>query len=507
MMRPAAAEPKWESGPDDILLGVDVIELVSSSMYVDPLTAYREYVQNAADAIDDAREQGLQAGRIDITIDPVIRTVRIRDDGTGLSQRNFVRRMTAFGASDKRHQQRRGFRGVGRLAALGRCQELIFRSQAGGENLVSELRWDGRLLRSLLRSTDFAGSLSDAVRSVTAHRTLRAETDARFFEVELRGVARHGRDDLLNETVVRQYLAEVGPVPFSTAFAHEATINAFLNEHGVRADINIFINGTGPICRPHRDEVCIKDTVTSTLMSPEFFVIPGVDGGTAGCGWVLHHDYLGAIPRSEGVRGVRLRSSNIQIGADDILTELFPEPRFNSWAVAEIHILDRRVVPNGRRDNYEQSTHFANVVNHLVPIARMITSLCRTESQHRQRLRNATILEERIERDLAILKQGAITRAARTQRQADAETTLRKLEKLSASMILSEHERAALQQRVRTLDSQLARVSAGERRAPLDRLAPYRRRAYEEVFSLLYACAPDARSAKDLVERMLTQLR
>ena len=43
---------------DEIVIGKDVLELVSSAMYVDPLTIYREYLQNAADAIDDAHAAG-----------------------------------------------------------------------------------------------------------------------------------------------------------------------------------------------------------------------------------------------------------------------------------------------------------------------------------------------------------------------------------------------------------------------------------------------------------------
>ena len=38
-----------------------MLELVSSAMYVDPLTVYREYIQNAADAVDSARAAGLLA--------------------------------------------------------------------------------------------------------------------------------------------------------------------------------------------------------------------------------------------------------------------------------------------------------------------------------------------------------------------------------------------------------------------------------------------------------------
>ncbi len=49
-----------------------------------------------------------------------------------------------------------------------------------------------------------------------------------------------------------------------------------------------------------------------------------------------------------------------------------PETRFNGWAVGEIHVVDRRIVPNGRRDHFEQNAHYTNLVNQLGPIAREI---------------------------------------------------------------------------------------------------------------------------------------
>src|SRR5689334_15907703 len=71
---------------DEIVIGKDVLELLSSAMYVDPMTIYREYIQNAADAIDDARRLGsigaAERGRVDISVDPSTRSVRIRDNGS-----------------------------------------------------------------------------------------------------------------------------------------------------------------------------------------------------------------------------------------------------------------------------------------------------------------------------------------------------------------------------------------------------------------------------------------
>ncbi|KAF0118287.1 MAG: molecular chaperone HtpG [Rhodospirillaceae bacterium] len=96
------------SQPAEIVIGKDILELISSAMYVDPLTIYREYVQNAADSIDLARADGVlgpdEAGRVDIILDLAqgTRSVKIRDDGSGVSNSEFAQRLTAIGGSRKR---------------------------------------------------------------------------------------------------------------------------------------------------------------------------------------------------------------------------------------------------------------------------------------------------------------------------------------------------------------------------------------------------------------------
>src|SRR5438045_8604354 len=114
------SESEWLPNSEDIVIGKDILELLSTSMYIDPRTIYREYVQNAADAIDDAREQGLlgtnTSGQLRIFIDSVGRTIRIRDNGTGVHWPQFVTRLSNLGARARRGTSARGFRGVGRLA-------------------------------------------------------------------------------------------------------------------------------------------------------------------------------------------------------------------------------------------------------------------------------------------------------------------------------------------------------------------------------------------------------
>src|SRR5260370_9708022 len=102
----------WTASEGEILVGKDVLELLSTSMYVDPMTIYREYIQNAADAIDEARHRGSLApgspGTVAINIDPAGRSVRIRDNGTGIRWGAFVRRLTSLRADPSLSPAARG---------------------------------------------------------------------------------------------------------------------------------------------------------------------------------------------------------------------------------------------------------------------------------------------------------------------------------------------------------------------------------------------------------------
>src|SRR4051812_8955081 len=106
----------------DIRIGKDVIEIVTSGMYVSPVTVYREYVQNAADSIDAARATGLlsprQRGTVEISFDHGGRSVTVRDNGAGIAVSEAMPTLAAIGASNKRGTGVRGFRGVGRLSGL-----------------------------------------------------------------------------------------------------------------------------------------------------------------------------------------------------------------------------------------------------------------------------------------------------------------------------------------------------------------------------------------------------
>src|SRR5260370_2927261 len=112
------------------------------------------------------------------------RTVFIRDNGSGVGKEQFVHQLTALGGSKKRGTKARGFRGVGRLAGLAFCQELVFRSRQDDESTVHELRWDSREVRSLLRSADNSSDLREIVaRTIQTRGVPPRNCPRRFFEV------------------------------------------------------------------------------------------------------------------------------------------------------------------------------------------------------------------------------------------------------------------------------------------------------------------------------------
>ena len=223
-MRTVSEAARIEENPFDsaqIFVGKDVLEILSSAMYVNPLSIYREYVQNAADAIDDAVAVGLLASiddaLIEINLDHIDRRVIVRDNGKGLSNREFPTRMLSFGASEKRGTDARGLRGVGRLSGLGYVQRLVFRSRAKSDPNVLEAAWDGRVVKRMLASTGSDIDLETIVReSVTLKRIDAEGYPAHFFEVELHKPRRIANDKLLNETEIVFFSRASLPLPLLT---------------------------------------------------------------------------------------------------------------------------------------------------------------------------------------------------------------------------------------------------------------------------------------------------
>ena len=506
-------EAQWQTLASEIVIGKDILELLSSSMYVDPMTIYREYVQNAADSIDEAKAESVlgpsEAGKVTVSIDVSARNVKISDNGMGIAHGEFAERLTAFGASKKRGRRARGFRGVGRLAGIGYCQELFFRSRIPGEAKVSEIRWDCRKLKAILRSSEEHPDLRSAVNQVVEIRSIPAVgVPERFFEVELRGIVRHRNDQLLSATAINSYLAQVAPVPFRDDFPFRDRILRHIGSDVRLGDLHILVGEeSAPVVRPHGETLQIGVGVFDRFSEVELLNIEGIDGETACLGWVLHHGYTGALPTACSVRGLRVRCGNIQIGDDRMFEELFPEARFNAWSVGELHIIDSRIIPNGRRDHFEQSVHFHNLLTHLTPVAREITRKCRTSSIQRKWARDFELREIAVREKAAIIKQGALGRNDRYRITEEIRAAIAFLEGIITKGILPTDVISSLKKRKERLERDVYKIlQAPVKASALSDIPSSKRRAYEQLIGLIYECSASQTNAKLLVDKILTRI-
>lgn len=497
----------------EVFVGQDVLELLSSSMYVNPLSVFREYIQNAVDSIDDAIAAGLLSsineGQIYVNLDHIDRRVVIRDNGIGISNDQFAARMLSLGASAKKGTNARGFRGVGRLSALGYVQQLVFRSRAKGDTDVYEAVWDGRVVKRLLASKNSHNNLQSIVDEAVALKRLDPEDyPTHFFEVELVKPRRIANDRLLNEVELENFISQVCPCPFAPEFSFGQKISELLAQHGRAGNFyNIFINDAEqPVYRPYRNEVAYTDVKKTKLHSIKTFEIPSMDGEVAAVGWIIHHDYQGSIPTAQGVRGLRARVGNIQIGHDRLFLEIFPEDRFCSWTIGEVHILDGRVVPNGRRDEFESNVHLDNIVSHLRPYGAEIARECRVSSQRRNRLKSFEIGSDKVYEKLEVIKQGAVSDQYVKSIKEEIGSLLSEMTKVVGFELFEESDRGALKGRLATIEQD---VDVHTKKVEGDILSGQpeeKKEIYAEVFDLIYECSVNQVAAKSLIDRMMDRL-
>ncbi len=320
----------------------------------------------------------------------------------------------AIGGSSKRGSTARGFRGVGRLSGLAYCRELEFRTKAAGANAIVSVTWDCRLLRARLSDGTFGGDLRRIVsEAVSIHYEEAHDPTEHFFEVRMRDVARHRNDMLLNERLIAQYLGQVGPVPFAPDFSAEL-IEEHLSKHGARVPpVKLTIQGEA-VYRPYKDTVAVPGSSAPIRISEiQLLEFANVDGDTGAVGWLGHHEYTRSIPVGLGIRGLRGRVGDVQIGEPDLFEDVYKEGRFNGWTIGEIHVLDRRIVPNARRDNFEVNHHSYNLLAQLGPVTAGIAQRCRSSSVSRN---SAQILRNVITEVDARLAEGRPFDAAESSR-------------------------------------------------------------------------------------------
>lgn len=381
-----------------IIVGKHTLESLTSGMYSDAYVVFREYIQNSVDSIDEAFRLGALtpgAEQIVVRLSPTENQIIITDNGLGIPSLEVEKTLISIGNSKKSSASSRGFRGIGRLAALSYCQRLSFSTSFKGEAISTQIVIDASKLSTVLADDSQADmTVVDVLESVYTATTSVERESSHYFTVQMDGVDVNSK--LLSVLDVEDYLMQNAPVPYSPDFIWGKEIVRRLRKEGLEIGVyNIFLEyGTKstPIYKPYKDAFIVDKgkNITDTVQDITILKIPNSSNNLTAIGWLAKTGYMGSI-YDKAVKGIRLRKGNILIGDNQTLNVVFKDARFNGWSIGEIFAIDKMLVPNARRDNFEKNPAYFALLEQLMTVAAGITKDIRTTSLKRNALLSSAI--------------------------------------------------------------------------------------------------------------------
>ena len=349
-------------------VGKFTLESLTTGMYSEPESCYREYIQNSVDSLDTALASGIMQAedfRIEIIVDSTRLEINIRDNGIGISKDMVRKTLLDIGNSTKLYTTNRGFRGIGRLGGLSYCKKLSFCTTALGENEKTLITFDCEKLRTMLvPGQSMEHNLQSVIQAVTEVRSMQEQASAHYFIVKMEGV-----DDissLLDLDTVKDYISQVAPVPFRDKFYWGKQIKDVLSKNDIMvAEYPVFIGESfeslSQVFKPYKIsfEANSRAGVSrDEIISLSFFQINNGMQELLAYGWYANTGFSGTLV-DERISGIRMRQGNILIGNERTLAPYYKEHRFNAWAVGEVYVVSPELIPNARRDDFEKNNTFS----------------------------------------------------------------------------------------------------------------------------------------------------
>ena len=377
---------------ETVQVGKYTLESLTTGMYSDPKIVYREYIQNSVDSLENAVSTGLiepQSMRIDIVVNAEDSFITIRDNGTGIPSADAQKTLMNVGSSKKRNANNRGFRGIGRLGGMSYCNTLVFTTSAEMEAVKTVITFDCKKLRQLLVPGQYEDmSLSAVLEEITKVEVLPEKAEKHYFCVEMKDVT--GFSDLLDIEAAQSYISQVAPLPYqSRHFIYTSQLKGFLQEKGYTIEeFPIFVgeneSDLEPVYKPNKSRFRSdrgKRTVDDITSMSYFDIV--IDGELYALGWYGNCGWYGFLSDKE-LAGFRVRKGNILIGDSKTMNVIFKEARFNGWTQGEIFIVTDKLIPNARRDDFEQNDAYYKLIEALSSkIGAEITRTIREASQTR----------------------------------------------------------------------------------------------------------------------------
>lgn len=474
MAAETALLPSVGSGADrGARIGAFVLDSLTNGLYVVPLDTVREYVANARDSIVEAIRQKLitdREGRIALAIDTGSRTLSIKDSGVGIPSGHARRRLIDVGMSSKsakRDDGRNiGFRGIGRLGGIAYCRTLELRTSSAGEPVETVVRFDCQAVEKGISTAGAnpsleAGALLD---SCVAFESNSAKMDDHFFEVRMIGI-KPSVDDFLDVTALNSYLCQSAPVGMDTQrWMLQGEIDRRAANNGLSVPVVKIViernkQQSKEIFRPYKSTYHTAKKGRIDIGGVKF--IEPTKPGLGYWGWYGVSNLAGQIDDPIAA-GIRIRMQGMGFGGPDLMAAIFrmaavTSERFNGWYIGEIHITDPAVIPNARRDGFEETEAWVSIREDLVIHARVLSGACHKASTARNASANRakSIVDDVEEKTCLLRKTGIASEGKRDEVLKGIEGTAAVLERLKG--------RASGNDEAQGIDRQLERLrAAGE---------------------------------------------
>lgn len=347
----------------NIKMGKNIIDNLTTGMYEDSKIIYREYIQNSTDAIDKAIKLGIynhgEEPSIYIQIDEDGRRIIIKDNATGISRLEVHKKLANIADSDKEKGVDKGFRGIGRLGGLAYCDELRFITSCKGESVKTIMIWNAKECRRCVENKDNNESAEEIISKIIKYKEEACDIEEHFFTVELCNISKDN-NDLLNEDEVKEYIQWNAPVA-NKKFIYKNKILEYAKKIGSSiCEYNISFEGDdiyknyGTILYEKANQSKTK-TRYDEIYDLEFKELKNEKGELLAWMWYGISAFDRQIPVVNKMRGIRLRKDNIQIGSSETLVNFFRENRGNYYFIGEVHAIHKDLIPNARRDYFNEN--------------------------------------------------------------------------------------------------------------------------------------------------------
>lgn len=404
-----------DAHPDELLpldigvedIGGELLSILSTGLYTNPLDCIREYVQNAVDA-------NANTATIKITGN----SVHVFDDGDGMALDGLVQ-ARQFGLSLKSLSQHVGFRGIGIYSSFHLCNQLRVTSKKAGETYQHILVFEFGAMKAQLdqdkqkgpheRKTSLVELLSSHTKISRSRHTW--PEDTHFTHIEMQEISDVHIKKLGNREELKHYMIRNLPIDFDESFDYRDQINQQLHLEvpGYNAiKLVLQTDGLPDIVVTKPSIPHLQPPVMGTIISGT-----GKNARKVGYYWAClnserdhiaqnarfdprvakDRDLLKAIQEEfRAYEGFVYKMKGFTIGNRDRLRHCFSSKvQLYPWYTGEIFVLDTAVVPKADRDDFE--TNEAKRVLDLAVMQQLSTLEDKAES-----FQATGVADERVEK-------------------------------------------------------------------------------------------------------------